>query len=154
MLTMPALSQSSIDVGIVLSPLAVALTVMSRDMPARHLLISVAFAIVAVAPMAAAALSRPGWRRPVALAVLAFYLAGNAVNAQTLYRHGRGGYLEGFQYLQCKPVRVFIITAIECRLPATCLRYWHFHLTPGLFKQLNRGKTDRGPIKIDQAGYE
>ena len=27
------------------------------------------------------------------------YLAGNAVNAQTLYRHGRGGYLEGFQYL-------------------------------------------------------
>ena len=83
----------------VISPLVVLTALRPDVLFVRYFLLGIVFAYLAVAFELARWLRRGGAWRGVALALLAGFVAGNAVDIASFYRHGRGGYLAGLRYV-------------------------------------------------------
>ncbi|MDX1432164.1 MAG: glycosyltransferase family 39 protein [Gammaproteobacteria bacterium] len=97
----------------VVSPLAVLLAMRPDVLFVRYFLLGVVFAYLAIAFELAGWLRGPRPWRALALALLAGYAAGNAVDIAGFYRHGRGGYLEGLGFVVERSREVPILVASD-----------------------------------------
>jgi hypothetical protein len=87
------------------SPAVVLLALRPEVLFVRYFLLSIAFAYLASAFLLARWLRQAGPWRIGALAMLCLFLVGNAIQTASLYRHGRGAYLDALRFMVDESVR-------------------------------------------------
>jgi hypothetical protein len=98
----------------------------------QYFIVDVAFGLLALSYLCAGAWRRGGALRWGMAAVLAIHLVGNAANVVRLYRFGRGGYLDGLEYMAANtPGRAVTVTSDHDFRNGMILDFYGSYLPPG-----------------------
>jgi hypothetical protein len=137
---------------VIIVPLGLIAILLPVPLSVRYFMVSVAASLVLLSSGCAALLRRGVAGRCIGLALLAVFVAGNAVNTSNLLRFGRGQYLAALRFMEKKSDgREVVITSDHDFRNAMLVNYYKRYLDrPDSTRYVDRATLDEQYIRTNR----